>query len=156
MVADDARSFFAKTSERYDLIIFGLLDSHTTGAMTNARLDHYVYTLEGIAEAKGLLKPGGVMTLTFEPNKLYIADRIHGTLESLFGQAPLAFRIPRSTYGWGGLMFVTGEDPYSAGPVRSAWPVTEKSAASVFRAASTACSTAVMLAEVSSALSKAK
>ena len=79
--------------------------------MTNARLDHYVYTLEGIAEAKGLLKPGGVMTLTFEANKLYIADRIHGTLESLFGQAPLAFRIPGSSYGWGGLMFVTGEDP---------------------------------------------
>ena len=55
LVNDDARSFFATCRERYDVISFGLLDSHTTTAMTNARLDHYVYTRESIARAKSLL-----------------------------------------------------------------------------------------------------
>jgi hypothetical protein len=39
VVNDDARSFFATTPEKFDLMVFGLLDSHTTTAMTNARLD---------------------------------------------------------------------------------------------------------------------
>src|SRR5206468_3331214 len=52
IVNDDARSFFARSDERYDVISFGLLDSHTTTAMTNARLDHYVYTEESLQRAK--------------------------------------------------------------------------------------------------------
>jgi hypothetical protein len=44
IVTDDARAFFAKGTERFDLIVFGLLDAHTTTAMTNTRLDHFVYT----------------------------------------------------------------------------------------------------------------
>ena len=44
VVNDDARSYFATCTEKFDVIAFGLLDSHTTTAMTNARLDHYVYT----------------------------------------------------------------------------------------------------------------
>ena len=48
VVNDDARSFFATTGDRYEVISFGLLDSHTTTSMTNARLDHYVYTKESL------------------------------------------------------------------------------------------------------------
>ena len=44
VVNDDARSFFATSDQKFDVISFGLLDSHTTTAMTNARLDHYFYT----------------------------------------------------------------------------------------------------------------
>ena len=40
------------------MIAFGLLDSHTTTAMTNARLDHYVYTVESITHARTLAEPG--------------------------------------------------------------------------------------------------
>src|SRR5690349_13347207 len=63
IVNDDARSFFATTSEKYDVISFGLLDSHTTTSMTNARLDHYVYTKESISQAKSRLKNGGILVL---------------------------------------------------------------------------------------------
>ena len=38
VIVDDARSFFARTQESYDVISFGLLDSHTTTTMTNTRL----------------------------------------------------------------------------------------------------------------------
>jgi spermidine synthase len=109
LVNDDARSFFATTHERYDVIAFGLLDSHTTTAMTNARLDNYVYTKEAIARAKSLLAKGGVMVLSFEAQKPFIADRMAGVLREVFGTEPIAFNLPRSSYGWGGVMFITGD-----------------------------------------------
>ncbi|HEX9027619.1 MAG TPA: hypothetical protein VF823_00505 [Anaerolineales bacterium] len=109
VVNDDARSFFATTTKKYDVIAFGLLDSHTTTAMTNARLDHYVYTRESIERAKTLLAPGGVIVLTFEAQKTFIADRMASVLKEVFGQEPIAFRIPSGPYGWGGVMFITGD-----------------------------------------------
>ena len=108
VIDDDARSFFATTEEKYDVISFGLLDSHTTTSMTNARLDHYVYTMESITQAKSRLREGGIMVLSFEAQKLYIADRIRLTLREVFDQEPLVFRIPYSSYGWGGVIFVVG------------------------------------------------
>lgn len=109
VVNDDARSFFATATEKYDVISFGLLDSHTTTAMTNARLDHYVYTQESIERAKSLLTENGVMVLTFEAQRFYIIDRMSAVLEKVFGVEPMIIPIPDSEYGWGGFMFVTGD-----------------------------------------------
>lgn len=109
VVNDDARSFFATTGRKFDVIVFGLLDSHTTTAMTNARLDHYVYTRESISRAKSLLTPGGVMVLSFEAQKPYIADRMARVLRDVFGEEPIVFRIPLTGYGWGGVLFIAGD-----------------------------------------------
>ncbi len=109
VVTDDARSYFATTPLKFDLIIFGLLDSHTTTAMTNARLDHYVYTRESIERARSLLTDHGVVVLSFEAVKPYIADRMAHCLREVFGREPLAFRIPQDATGWGGAMFVAGD-----------------------------------------------
>ena len=109
VVTDDARSFFATTTETYDVIVFGLLDSHTTTAMTNARLDHYVYTRESIRQARRLLEPGGIIFLSFEAVKPYIADRIAVILREEFGEEPIAFWLPGTEVGWGGVMFVAGD-----------------------------------------------
>lgn len=109
IVNDDARSFFATTEEKFDVISFGLLDSHTMTAMTNARLDHYVYTRESIQRAKSLLTDGGIMVLTFEAQKPFIADRMARVLEDVFSEEPIFFRIPTTQYGWGGIMFITGD-----------------------------------------------
>ncbi|MCX5893097.1 MAG: hypothetical protein NTW80_09030, partial [Deltaproteobacteria bacterium] len=109
LVNDDARSFFATCQERYDVIAFGLLDSHTTTAMTNARLDHYVYTKESIARAKSLLADGGIMVLSFEAQKPFIADRMAEVLREVFSEEPIAFRVPGTSYGWGGVLFIAGD-----------------------------------------------
>ncbi|QEL13666.1 spermine/spermidine synthase domain-containing protein [Limnoglobus roseus] len=109
VVNDDARSYFATTQEKFDVIAFGLLDSHTTTAMTNARLDHYVYTLESLTHAKTLLNPGGVALLSFEAQKPYIVDRMARTLTAAFGREPMTFRVPTNGFGWGGVMFVAGD-----------------------------------------------
>ena len=109
VVNDDARSFFATTTDKYDIISFGLLDSHTTTAMTNARLDHYVYTKESILQAKSKLEEGGVMVLNFYAQRLFIIDRIERMLDEVFNQPPLVFVIDPNPYGRGGVMFVTGD-----------------------------------------------
>ena len=109
IVNDDARSHFATTDEKYDVIVFGLLDSHTTTSLTNARLDHYVYTKESIQQARSKLKDGGIVVLTFDAQRPFISDRIEIVLNEVFGQPPLVFRILVSHYGGGGVMFATGD-----------------------------------------------
>jgi spermidine synthase len=109
VVNDDARSYFATTAEKFDVIVFGLLDSHTTTAMTNARLDHYVYTRESIARAKELLAPGGVIFLSFFAEWAFITDRMARTLNETFGQESLVFRVTATYYGRGGVVFVNGD-----------------------------------------------
>jgi len=108
IVNDDARAFFSSATQKYDIISFGLLDSHTTTSMTNARLDHYVYTQESLARARSLLAEGGVLVLSFEAQKPYITNRMAKVLRDTFGQSPIVFRIPPSPYGWGGIMFISG------------------------------------------------
>ncbi len=109
VINDDARSYFATATEKFDLIAFGLLDSHTTTAMTNARLDHYVYTQESINQTRALLKPGGIAVLSFEATKPYIVDRMASVLRNSFGHEPVVFRMPYNAYGWGGVLFVVGD-----------------------------------------------
>ena len=112
IVNDDARSFFAKCKDKYDVISFGFLDAHTTTSMTNARLDHYVYTKEAIDRAKALLAPGGVMTLSFCVTRPFIADRMAGVLRDVFQSPPIMFWIPVTNLEGsrlsGNLMLVTG------------------------------------------------
>jgi len=122
VVNDDARSYFATCRDTFDVIAFGLLDSHTTTAMTNARLDHYVYTVESLAQAKKLLKPGGIAVLSFEVAKPYVADRMATALEQVFGHKPVSFRVPLNGYGWGGVLFVVGPDEATVRHRIADWP----------------------------------
>ena len=89
VVVDDARSYFARADQTYDLISFGFLDAHTTTAMTNVRLDHYVYTRESIARAKELLREDGILVLMFDPLRPFIVDRMATVLWEVFDQEPL-------------------------------------------------------------------
>ena len=108
---DDARAFFRRPSGPYDLIWFGLLDSHTTpSAYANVRLDHFVYTRESFADMKRLLDSSGLVVLFFEPQTDWISARLIRLMTETFGQPPLAFVVRSSTncLGWGGLMLIGG------------------------------------------------
>ncbi len=109
MVIDDARSFFKKSRTHYDLISFGLLDAHTlSSTYNNARIDHYVYTVQSFLEAKALLKPDGVMTVIFHARRPWLEERLRGLLTQAFGHEPLVFDVrSQGVYGYGGTMFVS-------------------------------------------------
>ena len=126
VVVNDARNVFATIDQRFDIVYFGLLDSHTTASLSSARLDHFVYTAQSIAQAHKLLKPDGIMTLTFEPQHPWIVDRIARTLKEEFGAPPLFFEIPNDVFGFGGVMFIAGnlemvERRLDANPRLGAW-----------------------------------
>lgn len=109
IINDDARSFFSRSSAKYDLIVFGLLDSHTlSSSYSNVRLDNYVYTLESISQAKKLLKPDGVLFLIFEISDEYIGARMTQMLTRVFGYPPVGIEVRSELRGWGGYCFVSG------------------------------------------------
>ncbi len=116
LIVDDARSFFRQTPWKYDLVWFGLLDSHTLGsAYNNLRLDHYVYTKESFEAARNLLEDKGVLVLFFETEVPWITERIFGLIKTVFGYPPLTFviRSHGDYYGWGGTLYIVGRN----GPV---------------------------------------
>jgi SAM-dependent methyltransferase len=91
----DARAFLKRTTERYDLILFGLLDSHTQlSDYSNMRLDNFVYTEESLLESKAHLKPDGVLFVKFNITHPWIATRLKEMLEQAFGKSPLIFYAP--------------------------------------------------------------
>jgi SAM-dependent methyltransferase len=102
---DDARAFFKKSNKKYDLVIFGYLDSHTLlTSFSSLRLDNYVYTLESFCEAKGLLKEDGTLVLAFASGATFVTDRLFATLTRAFGVPPQVYRYDSSR-----VIFVEGE-----------------------------------------------
>jgi spermidine synthase len=94
VIINDARNFLRTTSSRYDVIIFGLLDSHVGySGFSNMRVDNYVYTKDAFAQARRLLKPNGVLVLKFEVRApwLWIGDRFYRTLTEVFGRKPITY-----------------------------------------------------------------
>jgi spermidine synthase len=109
IVVNDARSYIQNSNERFDLIVFSLLDSHTsTSYYTNIRIDNYVYTLEALKATKRLLKPDGLMIVKFQTNTPWIAGRLRKLTEVVFGRPPLQFQIDASGYSTGGRFFICG------------------------------------------------
>jgi len=92
---NDARNFFRTAQQQYDLIIYGVLDSHTAlSHASNLRVDSYVYTREGITEAFKLLKPDGVMSVAFALPNESLGFKLSHILQDIPGAGkPLAVRV---------------------------------------------------------------
>jgi SAM-dependent methyltransferase len=95
---DDARSFVQNCKEQFDLIVFSILDSHTTSSSyTNIRLDNYVYTLEAMQATKKLLKPDGLFVMSFSGERAWFAKRLRDVITQGFGKEPLLVQ-PRYSF----------------------------------------------------------
>ncbi len=104
-VNDDARTFLRRTTQQYDMIVYGLLDSHTTlGSTTNVRLDSFVYTVEGLREAAGRLSDDGLLTVTFAVMTPEQGKKLFLMLEQAFGNPPRCFEMGYDA----GVMMVAG------------------------------------------------
>ncbi len=89
---DDARSFIARATPGYDLVVFGYLDSQALfSSMSNARLDGYVYTVESMRSAYALLGDDGVLSLTFYITKDWLAQKLYQMAAQATGRDPLVY-----------------------------------------------------------------
>jgi spermidine synthase len=109
-IVDDARTFFRATDRRYDLIVYGLLDSVTLLSHgSNVRLDSFVYTVEGLREARAHLKPGGLLSLSFSVVSPELGRKIYLMLTDAFDGRPP--RCVRARYNYdGSVFFLSSED----------------------------------------------
>lgn len=107
VIVGDARQFVRRTDETYDLIVYGLLDSHTLlSGRAGVRLDSYVYTVEAFREARSRLREGGLICLTFAVVSAELGRKLYLMLEEAFdGQPPVMFRTRYDE----GYTFVVGE-----------------------------------------------
>ncbi|MBI4178678.1 hypothetical protein HY522_04525 [bacterium] len=74
----DARAFLRQTTNTYDRIIFGFLDSQSLfTSMTNIRLDGFVYTQDSFQNAYARLNRSGIMSVSFATGgRMWLFNRL--------------------------------------------------------------------------------
>ena len=107
-VNSDARTFLRGTGNTYDLIVYGLLDSHTLLSHgSSVRLDSFVYTIEGLREARSRLKSDGMLALSFTVLSEALGRKIYLMLQQVFDGRP-----PVCLWASGGnVTFLISNDP---------------------------------------------
>lgn len=93
-VNDDARAFFQRSDAQFDVISYGLVDSHAMfSAMSSLRLDNYVYTVQGIRAGWQHVRDGGVMAISFSVYAgPWIEQRLLRTIREATGITPALVR----------------------------------------------------------------
>lgn len=93
-IVNDARSFLRTTEKNYDMIVYGLLDSHALlSHASSVRLDSFVYTVEGLREARARLKADGVISLSFAVINDMLGRKIYKMMQEAFdGRPPVCFK----------------------------------------------------------------
>lgn len=90
-VLDDARAFMRKTKDQYDVISYSALDSHSLlSHASSLRLDSYVYTVESFRDARAKLKPGGLLSMSFDATAPELLAKIRLMMIEAFDGKPPA------------------------------------------------------------------
>jgi hypothetical protein len=92
-IVKDARAFFEQyQGPLFDIVCFGLLDSHAMfSSFSSLRLDNYVYTREGIRSAWNLVSEEGHLSISFSIFAgQWIFDRLYWTIKEATGVHPIA------------------------------------------------------------------
>tara|TARA_R110002072_G_scaffold243821_2_gene403148 strand:- start:143743 stop:145935 length:2193 start_codon:yes stop_codon:yes gene_type:complete len=123
---NDARIFLAGAQKKYDMVVFGLIDSHVLlSHRSNVRLDSFVFTEEAFRLARGHLKPGGLLVVSHAVGTDWFQDRMRATLAAAFGKPPVMLTMPQAI----GISYVAGDSIRAGDPVpadtltlRDDWP----------------------------------
>ena len=93
-IVGDARTHLRTTPRTYDMVVYALLDSHTLlSHASSVRLESFVYTVEGLREARARLREGGLMSLSFAVVSKEIGRKIYMMMTDAFdGHPPLSLR----------------------------------------------------------------
>jgi hypothetical protein len=111
---DDARRFLNNCSKKYDLIVFGCLDSKSaSGTGSSLRTDCYTHTKEAYDVCVRHLRDDGILSLSFGAsvtgNSEWLRNRIYRTLEAVTGYPPVVLSDEKAPVNWPAYFFITGE-----------------------------------------------
>jgi hypothetical protein len=106
-VVNDARSYLATNTERFDVVCYGLLDSHAMfSAMSTLRLDNYVYTLEGLRQGWAHVKDDGLLSVSFCMYAgEWMATRFYNMIKNATGLDPVVVN-----HGYYGMTFLVSRN----------------------------------------------
>jgi SAM-dependent methyltransferase len=125
---DDGRAFLERTDSRYDLILFALPDSLTlVSGQSSLRLESYLFTVQSMQTARDHLKPGGAFAMYNYYRESWLADRLAGTLQDVYGRAPCIDTV--GEYGHLAVLTVAPSPDAIDCPVDSVWHATDAAAA---------------------------
>ncbi|MBI4532330.1 MAG: hypothetical protein HY711_00160, partial [Candidatus Melainabacteria bacterium] len=89
---NDARAYLTSTNNKYNLIVFGHVDSHTTfSTVSSVRLDNYLYTRESLRSATNHLAPQGIAALSFAAGPLWLRARLYQLVKDVADSPPIVF-----------------------------------------------------------------
>ncbi len=103
LVVDDARAYLGGTQKKYDMIVFGILDAHTSFYSSLAggiRLDNYVYTTDAFRQALSRLTPDGLLVITFYYEQPWLVTRLASMLEKAGKRKPYTLQLKPMLYAF--------------------------------------------------------
>jgi len=91
---DDGRSFLRHTQAKYDLAIFGIVDSLVLhSGFSNLRLESFLFTKQSIEATKQRLKPGGILAFYAFFRQDWILARLYNMTKAAFGADPVLINL---------------------------------------------------------------
>ena len=92
---DDGRSFLRRTHQKYDLVIYALVDSLVLhSGYSSLRLESFLFTKEAFQDVAARLRPSGMFVVYNYFRQGWIVGRIVGMSEQAFGSTPLVISLP--------------------------------------------------------------
>ncbi len=89
-IVDDGRAFLRRTTDRYDLVVFALPDSHTlVSTSANLRLESFLFTNEAFREVRDHLASDGVFAMYNFYREDWLIQKLAGMLIDAFGSPPI-------------------------------------------------------------------
>lgn len=92
---DDGRSFVRKTQQKYDLVVYALVDSLVLhSGYSSLRLESFLFTQQAFEDIAARLKPGGIFVVSNFFRQGWIVGRIERMSKEAFGSKPLVISLP--------------------------------------------------------------
>jgi spermidine synthase len=92
---DDGRHFLRTTGRKYDLVIYGLVDSLVLhSGYSNIRLESYLFTQQAFEDVKRVLKPGGTFVTYNYFRQGWVVQRVAAMAKHAFGCDPIVLSLP--------------------------------------------------------------
>src|SRR5438067_3582454 len=92
---DDGRHFLRTTDQKYDLVVYALVDSLILhSGYANIRLESYLFTEQAFDDVRRVLKPDGVFVMYNFYRQGWIVQRVAAMAKRVFGCDPIVLPLP--------------------------------------------------------------